>query len=374
MRLGLTSGGRVCLGLVAVLAAAAYNADLNLLYLMVATLLVALLVSFIFAARAVAGVQMRRELPDEITAQIPFRVRVWLERKGHRVARWGTVSVEERMVNKLGAQDMFCFFPNVPAKRAVLAGYQAVAAHRGEYHLKCLRLVSRFPFGLAWVGRKVNVVDTFVAFPRRGRLLRPPRFALPTGPSPRQARHLERGAEFRSLRDFQPGDNPRLINWRISAKRGILQLKQLEDPAALDRVTLLLDTWLPDDAAPAAVARFELGISFAATLVEYFTALGQGVALIWSNGRMSPSTDRRLLLCRLALIGPAGDAQEALLEADEKVVSRARSPIIVVLHDPARAATVCAAHAGARMMCYSPGLPEFESVFRLSALAERVRS
>ncbi len=365
MRFGLTSGGRVCLGLAIVLAIAAYNADLNLLYLMTATLLVALIVSFICAARAVAGVRMRRKLPDEITAGIPFRVHLWLERRGHRFARWGTVSVEEQMSGQLGSQCMVCFFPDVPAKQAVVSSYQAVAPNRGEYLLKCVQLVSRFPFGLAYFARKVSVEDTFVAFPRRGRLLRPPRFVLPTGPAPRQARHLEHGTEFRSLRDYQPGDNVRLISWRMSAKRGVLQLKQVEDPAALDRITILLDTALPADASPELLDRLELGISFAATLAEYYTGFNQSVSLIWATGRTAPSTDRWHVLRRLALIGPASEpAEEETITA-----SPARSPILCILPDASRAPQIFAAHAGTTMLFYVPGTPEFEWAFRLDSAA-----
>jgi len=374
MRFGLTSGGRVCLGLAAVLAAAAYNADLNLLYLMTATLLVALAFSFVFAARAVSGVRMRRELPDEITAGIPFRVRVWLEREGRRFARWGTLSIEDQMTPPWrGAGEMLCFFSDVPAKQAILSSYRAIAPRRGEYQLKCVRVVSRFPFGLASVSRKVKAEDTFVAFPRRGRLFRPPRFTLPTGPAPRQARHLEHGGEFRSLRDFQPGDNPRLINWRISAKRGVLQLKEVEDPAALDRITILLDTALPKDASPEALDRLELGISFAATLVEYYTRLAQGVSLVWSAGRMAPSTDRLHLLRRLALIGPADEGEDALRETEGRRVPLARSPVIAILCEPTRAIEILAAHPGTRMICYSPGTPEFDSAFRLGPVAAEAK-
>src|SRR5207302_354096 len=49
------------------------------------------------------------------------------------------------------------------------------------------------------------------------------------------------GSELLDLRDYQPGDPPRTIAWKVSARRDKLITKELEREVPV-RCTLLLDT------------------------------------------------------------------------------------------------------------------------------------
>jgi uncharacterized protein (DUF58 family) len=356
--------------------AGGYNSDLNLLYLLGSILVAALGVSVVLAWQAARGVNLRRGLPDEITAGEPFRVRVRLERRGRGPGRWSTLALEEGITGTSGTSRFSCFFPQVPAGSAVASTYEVTVPHRGEYRFFPPRLVSRFPFGLAFARRSLHVVGSFVAYPRRGRLLRAPRFPVPARDHWRFAARRESGADFRSLRDFYPGDSPRLIHWRLSAKRGKLQVRELENPAALDHVTLLLDTRLPETSARdgAAVARFETGISFAATLVEHLTGRGHAVSLLTPEQSTPATTDRRTLLRDLALVTmtPDGAATAAetrgLPEREPRGAPRRTSPLVVILNDAGRAK---AFPVGTNV--YIPGGPDFEAAFRLAPAGEEPR-
>ena len=51
------------------------------------------------------------------------------------------------------------------------------------------------------------------------------------------------GQEFRSLREYRPGDDPRRIAWRITARQGKPVLKEMEQENR-GRVAILLSTTL----------------------------------------------------------------------------------------------------------------------------------
>ena len=93
---------------------------------------------------------------------------------------------------------------------------------RGQYSFGDLTLRWRTPLGLLWRERRVPGTEQVAVYPnlleiekydllaRRG-LLREAGL--------RSARQLGRGTEFESLRDYQPDDDYRRINWHATARR-----------------------------------------------------------------------------------------------------------------------------------------------------------
>lgn len=66
---------------------------------------------------------------------------------------------------------------------------------------------------------------------------------------------------FHSLRDYQPGDDPRIVHWRTSAKHGTLLVRQFEPSRRSD--TIICFTSSVDEVSP---EDFELGLSIVATI------------------------------------------------------------------------------------------------------------
>lgn len=83
------------------------------------------------------------------------------------------------------------------------------------------------------------------------------------------------GFDFRGLREFVPGDDPRRIHWASSAKRGQFVVKET-DPDRIETVSLVLDCRA--GAYPDA-ASFELAVCAAASTVESLVAANWDVRL-----------------------------------------------------------------------------------------------
>ncbi|MBM3671673.1 MAG: DUF58 domain-containing protein [Actinobacteria bacterium] len=111
---------------------------------------------------------------------------------------------------------------------------------------------------------------------------------------------LEPLGEFLALRDYEPGDDPRRVHWRMSARRGELLVRQ-DEAASPGRVVLVLDTrsHVHDEAsfesAVEIVASLAVALRRAHAPLEAVTTKGEVL------GRPGPGMVE-LLLERLAVV------------------------------------------------------------------------
>ena len=111
----------------------------------------------------------------------------------------------------------------VPARSSVQCLYRLMPRTRGFLSLGTIHLRTLSPWGLAWRRTSVGASDTLQVQPGVRDLLRARsgyaiRRRLRT-PGARRNRQWGDGREFESLRDYAQGDDPRAIDWKISAKR-----------------------------------------------------------------------------------------------------------------------------------------------------------
>ena len=138
------------------------------------------------------------------------------------------------------------FVPFVPAGGRAFASYSVSFPRRGLHRLPDLRLSTGFPFGFfersAWYRKQSEVL----VYPALGRLRREP-LRLHFGREIYQGRARTAraaGDEFYGVRPYRPGDNPKRIHWKSSARLRRLAVKEMETERQT-AVELVLDARLP---------------------------------------------------------------------------------------------------------------------------------
>jgi uncharacterized protein (DUF58 family) len=193
-----------------------------------------------------------------------------------------------------------------PAGAAIRAVYRVPTARRGRYTVGPLLASVTDPLGVARRSFSTAAVTDLVVCPRVYDVL-PPRpggggepAAHDDGP---RSPALEPLGEFLALREYQPGDDPRRVHWRSTARTGELVVRQ-DEAAAPGRIAVVLDTRDHRYDAPSFESAVEAVASIAVSLqrnrrpVEVLTSSGDVLARpgIGAAG---------LLLDRLAVVSPS---------------------------------------------------------------------
>lgn len=188
------------------------------------------------------------------------------------------------------------------------AAYRVPTARRGLHVVGPLLATVSDPLGLA---RRSHVVASEtgivvcphihdVVAPRRGGGGEPAAHA-----DGARAPAVEPLGEFLSLRDYEPGDDPRRVHWRASARVGELLVRQ-DEAASPGRVVLVLDT----RAGVYDEDSFEVAVEAVASLAVRLRREHAPVEVLTSGGevlgRPGPGAIE-LLLDRLAVVEPSHD-------------------------------------------------------------------
>jgi len=264
------SGGALLLGV------AAIGTGNNLLFLLLGAMLGFITLSGWLSEQMLRRVEVRRRPPRGITAGEPARVSYEVKNTKRRLPSFALE------IGEAGS----------PARAWVAAlepGAGSVARaegrwdKRGVYPLGTVTLATSFPFGLFRKERDVELPGEAVVWPRADRPVREPR---PAGERSRPPGERPAGAggprgEFRALRPFRPGDDPRDVHWRTTARAGAPVVREYER----DRTRALwicLELRAPDgDDAEAAI---ETAAALAAAAVHR----GDAFALATADARVSP--------------------------------------------------------------------------------------
>jgi len=124
-----------------------------------------------------------------------------------------------------------------------------------------------------------------------------------------------------SMRDYQPQDDLRHIDWKATARSRRLTVREFtsEDER---RITIVMDTRLHRDADAALQERFEQGVVQTASLLKHFIDERAEVRLVLGE-EIGPfgSGLEHLYRClrRLALVSPLGDSAEKANVVDATV-------------------------------------------------------
>jgi uncharacterized protein (DUF58 family) len=248
----------------------------NLLFLMLGAMLGIIALSGWMSELVLRGVEVRRRLPRGATAGASTRI-------GYQVTnrkRWLPSFALE--IGEAGRAAR-AFVPAVEAGEVVTVWAEEVFAHRGIYPLQLVTVSTSFPFGLFRKERDLELNGEVVVWPRTDRPVRAVR--RPADRSPRagvsQANAAGARGEYRGLRDYRPGDDPRDVHWRSSARRTVPVVREFERDDA-ETLWICLDLRVP------AGARAEAAVETAATLAARARDGGGSFALVTGDVRTGP--------------------------------------------------------------------------------------
>ena len=160
--------------------------------------------------------------------------------------------------------------------------YELEGRERGEFHLGPVDLVGTDPFGFFPWRTQAPSHQQVVVYPDIFALDLRHKRGLPSGSLTVLNKLYEDVTRYRSLREYQPGDEPKRINWKASARMGALFSMEYV-PSIYFPVLVLLNLTANDYPLAQRAHLVERAIEAAASLVFYFVGIGQEVGLASSG-------------------------------------------------------------------------------------------
>jgi uncharacterized protein (DUF58 family) len=338
----VTKVGMVYVLVTLVIGIAALNTGNNLLYIVVAAMLAAILVSGMASALVLRGLELDVRLPEQVFAGralvgrivlrnarpvVPsFSIRVvpahpHREKKIRKEWRWEPttfvfplnrppqnqwVRLRDYRVRRVelpgappGIFEGMIYFPYLPARAELAADLELVFDRRGRYCESSFGVATRFPFAFLTKTRDVALQREIIVYPP----VEPPDELFEILPLVRgewESFVRGRGSDLYGIREYLPEDSARHVDWKATAKSGSLKVREFsrEDERKLCIVFDNPPAGLISDAA------YERAVNLAASLAWHFSTQDSEVSfLIPGQGRY---VDLHQFLARLAVIEPVG--------------------------------------------------------------------
>jgi len=283
--LEVTTGGIVFVAILIIVAFAAWNTGNNLLFMIFSLLTSTLFVSWAAARLALRDLTVSARFPDHIFAGEPNEVIVTL-RNTKRLLPSFSILVESRAsvsgqtskrnrpkrksVTPRVRKRALSYFIYVPHRAAAEQTLEQVFSKRGHVLINGFELSTRFPFGFFRHRRHLRARDVDIVVYPKPEPMGDELHLLPLYGGRLASVRRGAGHDLFSLRDYQPYDEMRHINWKATARTRRLTVREFtaEDER---RITVALDTsWTPDIDEENFRIRFERGVTQAASLVKHF--------------------------------------------------------------------------------------------------------
>ena len=194
----------------------------------------------------------------------------------------------------------------IPPGTSAISELVRTAGRRGVYDGGEIVLRTGAPFGFLRSERRIEVPASLTVVPRWVELRSFPILEPSSFPSDVLHERARTGAgeEYIGVREYRPGDPPRAVHWRSTARVGRLVVREYAEEVA-SRVTLVVGG--PDVGTPPN-SSFELVVEAAASIAIYALSTGHPVELV-GLGREGPERlvepDRFAALDWLAGVRPS---------------------------------------------------------------------
>lgn len=336
-----------------VIGIAALNTGNNLLYIVVAAMLAAIIVSGYVSAMVLRYLELDIRLPEHVFAGRPvlgrivlrngrralpsFSIRVVSARNKHRLAakqwQWETATftfpfnrpqdkqwlrLPDRRLRRValtppppGIFQGMAYFPFLPARGEAAADLQLRFDRRGRYREDSFGLATGFPFAFLTKTRQISLQREILVYPRiesTDELFE----ILPLVRGEWESFVRGRGSDLYRIREYMPEDSARHVDWKATAKSGSLKVREF---AREDERKLCIAFDNPEEGLLAEDV-YEKAVELAASLASHFSSQDAEVSFL-IPGRMR-SRDLHEFLEWLALVQPVrSNSQSAASGAAE---------------------------------------------------------
>lgn len=355
----LTREGTAYLIVILVIAVAALNTANNLLYIVVGTMLSAVLVSGVASAAVLRRLELDVAVPHNAFAGRPVSVRVTLEntrwwipsfsvtvqapdagKKKKRRWEWQKtrftfprrrqwLQLPDYTLRRKSLQPppptiltRPVYFAFVPARHTASAQVELVFPRRGQYSQEGFGVSTRFPFSFLIKSRTVALERELVVYPA---MVAPDDLLeiLPQITGEYVSFVRGRGTELYRIREHTPDDMARYVDWKATAKTGSLKVREFtrEDER---RLRFVFDNPEPGKVSPEA---YEHAVSLAASLACHFA--GKNVDLSFAGSDYTGGQRLDDFLRHLALIQPQRSdwvLESMPVSSDFNVILTSRTP------------------------------------------------
>jgi len=216
-------------------------------------------------------IDWRRLAPHRLTVerQVSPRLSIGRENPVELVVKAGKVSAIAQIRDDYppafkASQDQHSL--NLPANQTETLKYTVFPDQRGEYSWGDIYVRQLGQWGLAWHTWKIPAKQPVVVYPDLiGLRELSMRLTLQNSGNMKRSRLLGMGTEFAELREYATGDDPRLIDWKATARRDRLLVRVLE-PEQEQTLIILLDRGRLMTAQVKGLSRYDWGLNAALSL------------------------------------------------------------------------------------------------------------
>jgi len=313
-----TRAGLIYLLVLLAISLGAVNTGNNLLYLVLASLLAALLVSGVVSRLVLERVEIELALPEHVFARRPVRARLTLYNPKRFFPSFAiTLSTPRRKPARgqpsppRAILDEPVYWDYIPGQSARVRHLELTFPSRGPYAQRAFRLATRFPFGLLVKARTVPLRQEVIVLPA----VEPTAEfyeVLPLVSGEVESLAKGRGHDLYAIRDYRESDAARHVDWKATARAQRLKVREFtrEDER---RVVLVLDARL-GQADPLSLERFEKAVDLCSCLAWHFYEIGAEMQFVTQGFETRMERASEVIypaLERLALVEPLLDADGA---------------------------------------------------------------
>jgi uncharacterized protein (DUF58 family) len=274
-----TREGWIWLGVVIAMWFIGWLKGINLIIFLAYLLLAMWAFNWWTSRRALRGLSARRVLPGRIFADEATAWQIEVDGLAHKQQNW--------TLHDASPSHAVAWFVTgeAPGEQARLRA-EVTFADRGTVNCRPLVATSSVPFGLAQKRLEFESQDQVVVYPAVGQVNLPRlrrwlmQSSRPDERMHRSRRRLAQDVEFHGLRSFRPGDSPRWIHWRTSARRAELMVREFDQGSHYD-LLLMVEAFERKNAP----LHLEAAISLAASIAWQWARDGNDRVVLAVAGR-----------------------------------------------------------------------------------------